>query len=696
MKFARHKRLLLGVFALLAPLPLPLNEPRPGGVVGWPFLVLFLAAIGVYLYRAASGTERWLRPWMLNALGCLYLPFLVLDMTVWFAGSLVRPMMHLALFALVAKLFSLRNERDKWHATIGLFFVFVTSIATSTHPAIVVYLVAVMSFGLLLLTRFTYLHLKDLHEEPGRLVLGPRSVKRFVAAMTLAAALVAVPIFTLLPRFGSPYLTGRTNSSTASFGLGFSDEVTLDVIGQARTSTEVAIRIEMDQADLPASDFRWKGGAYDRYVGASWQPATVMDTIGRDRAGRYVLSEGRPSSRMKVWMQPLRARGLPLPIEAMELRMEEPALRRTIGGSFLFPTPPRTVLEFEVGLSSLPVALALPPDPLDFDEPTMADDGISPEIRALASEVAGEGTSRVRARRVESHLIREYEYTLDFLRRSADAPIDDFLFTFKSGHCEFFASAMVLMLRAEGIPARFVTGYLGAEYNPIEGYYVVRQNNAHAWVEAWIPEEGWVTFDPTPPAGRPIAAPPSLHLVLRQAWDWVQFRWDRYIISFSARDQRSFFASVRELMLGLIEPVSLPATADELERQSPPEAMIWWALLAASGLLTGAWLSRPRFSATRAFGRFRLRAEKRGVEIDAAVAPVDVRERVVLRFPESKASADRLLGLYLRESFGQQELSPAERREVARALREASRVMKAGSDKAIAPSSEQDGARRSA
>ena len=64
---------------------------------------------------------------------------------------------------------------------------------------------------------------------------------------------------------------------------------------------------------------------------------------------------------------------------------------------------------------------------------------------------------------------------------------------------------MVLMLRSQGIPARLVTGFLGGEYNPFEGYYIVRESNAHAWVEACMPGEGWRIFDPTPPAGRPVA-----------------------------------------------------------------------------------------------------------------------------------------------------------------------------------------------
>ena len=117
----------------------------------------------------------------------------------------------------------------------------------------------------------------------------------------------------------------------------------------------------------------------------------------------------------------------------------------------------------------------------------------------------GQGTAAQRARRLESHLIDNYTYTLDFVGRSPDNPIEDFLFRYRSGQCEYFASSMVLMLRSQGIPARLVTGFLGGEYNPFEGYYIVRDNNAHAWVEAYLAGAGWRIFDPTPPAGRPAA-----------------------------------------------------------------------------------------------------------------------------------------------------------------------------------------------
>ena len=130
----------------------------------------------------------------------------------------------------------------------------------------------------------------------------------------------------------------------------------------------------------------------------------------------------------------------------------------------------------------------------------------------------------------------EFDYTLDFVGRDGDAPLEDFLFKYRSGHCELFASAMVLLLRSQGIHARLVTGFLGGELNRL-GYVVVRQGNAHAWVEAWIPGEGWRTFDPTPPSGRPAMAEQSFASLAGQLYDSLVFQWDRYVLTYGVEDQ---------------------------------------------------------------------------------------------------------------------------------------------------------------
>ena len=123
-----------------------------------------------------------------------------------------------------------------------------------------------------------------------------------------------------------------------------------------------------------------------------------------------------------------------------------------------------------------------------------------PAIHDLAREVTnGTRSSYDRALAIETHLQTEYSYSLQSAFESQNfTPLSDFLFNTRSGHCEYFASAMAMMLRSVDIPARLVTGFAVHHYNPLTGLYEVRALHGHAWVEAWIEDAGWVSFQPTP------------------------------------------------------------------------------------------------------------------------------------------------------------------------------------------------------
>jgi protein-glutamine gamma-glutamyltransferase len=126
-------------------------------------------------------------------------------------------------------------------------------------------------------------------------------------------------------------------------------------------------------------------------------------------------------------------------------------------------------------------------------------DGISDRLRALAAEVTvGAADDLGRAKAVEAWLRGNYAYTLATVGvKWSGNPVEQFLFELKAGHCELFASSMVVMLRTLNIPARLVTGFYVNRYNPVTGYYEVMLSDGHAWVEAYLEHHGWVTFEPT-------------------------------------------------------------------------------------------------------------------------------------------------------------------------------------------------------
>jgi protein-glutamine gamma-glutamyltransferase len=688
MTFARQKRLLLGLLALLAPVPLPFNE-----VVSWLVVGVYLIGVLLFLRRAWLDAPRWMPLWAMNVLGLVYLPLFFLDLMVFSRGRLLPPVLHLILFALLVKLFSLTRERDKWQAAIGVFFLFLASMGTSVHPTIVLYLAAFLVLTLVMLTRFAFLHvLAGFGREDLDLTRIP--LRGFLALCTVMTIVLAVPLFAFLPRVPSPYIVGRgAGLGQPLESAGFSDQVTLDSIGQIRSSRDVALRLLEEGPLNPNREMRFKAATYDLYQGGTWRRSPMRTILHRAPGVRFWLDKRQTPGRWaKIYLHPLHSRSVPLPVETIVIEPRTPTVAVDEGGAAYFGFDPVEMVEYRVGLLDRPVLTGDQPSGLPSD-PTLDLAGVTPRIAELAARVMGQGTPAERANRLELHLIQGYEYTLDFRGRSADNPIESFLFRYKSGQCEYFASSMVLMLRSQGIPARLVTGFLGGEYNPFEGYYIVRDSNAHAWVEAYLPGRGWQIFDPTPPAGRPGGEEVGLPLLMRQAWDFVLFRWDRYVLTFGLYDQLRIFGSLHQMwtdfwkafdrkddgkadpgdMLPVVTgPDSTPSSEGSRLPDVPLPVALGLTLLAAAVYALYLYL-KPPLTATAAYSRLRQRLGRQGPPIPDSVPPLVVREQTAARYPEAAEPTARVIAFYLRESFGGQELADDEREVLKAALVQAER-----------------------
>jgi transglutaminase-like putative cysteine protease len=688
MSFGRQKRLLLGWLALLAPLPLPFN-----GVVGWPVVAAYMAGVLYMLRRASLDPPHWLPAWGMNVLGVAYIPIFLVDLLV-FPRGLVQPVLHLGLFALLVKLFAIVRERDKWQASIGIFFLFLGAMGTSVHPAIVLYLFGFLMLTLVLLTRFAFLHvLAGFGREDPALARIP--LRGFLGLVGVAAVVLAVPLFLLLPRVRAPFIVGRGGGTGAPLeAAGFSDQVSLDSIDRIRGSREVAMRVQEEGSSAPDADWRFKAATYDVYLGGSWRRSPVRNILPRTQGVRFRLSPEKPVHWARIWLQPLHSQSVPLPVETTVIEPRSPVLALDDGGAVSLPFSPLEVSEYRVGMARRAVLTGVVPD--RNPDPALDLTGVTPRIATLAAEVMGQGRPAEKARRLELYLMENYAYTLNFAGRSADNPIEDFLFRYKSGQCEYFASSMVLMLRSQGIPARLVTGFLGGDYNPFEGYYIVRGNNAHAWVESYLGSEGWRIFDPTPPAGRPAAETEGRFLLMQQAWDFVLFRWDRYVLTFGLGDQIQIFGGLRELWnefwarLHHEEKPEKPGASPSLpslgtgtsatSHRSLPDPS--WPLALGLLLVAGvAWLLylrlRPPLTATAAYRRLRRRlGRKAGAGLPDSAPPLSVRREAAARYPAAAEPTARVIDFYLRESFGGQVLEDEELEALKAALEQAEQGMR--------------------
>lgn len=689
MSFGRQKRLLLGWMALLAPIPLPFNE-----VVGWLVVALYSVGVLCFLRRASLDPPRWLPAWGMNVLGLVYLPIFLLDL-FGFRRGLVQPVLHLCLFAVLVKLFAIVRERDKWQALIGVFFIFLAAMGTSVHPTIVLYLVGFLVLALVLLTRFAFLHvLAGFGREDPALARMP--LRGFLLLATAATMALAVPLFLLLPRVRAPFIIGRGgNTGLVIEAAGFSDEVTLDSIGRIRGSREVAMRMLEQGATDPSREMRFKAATYDLYQGGSWRRSPSRGHLPRVRGGRFRLSPAKPVHWATIWLQPLQSQSVPLPVETAVIEPRSSSLGIDEGGAVSFPFSPLEVREYRVGLAQREVLAGSPP--AGARDSALNLTGVTPRIAALAGRVMDRGTAAERARRLENYLMDNYAYTLDFVGRSPENPLEEFLFRYHSGQCEYFASSMVLMLRSQGIPARLVTGFLGGDYNPFEGYYIVRDNNAHAWVEAYLPGQGWRIFDPTPPAGRPAAAGEGGWLLAQQAWDFVIFRWDRYVLTFGLYDQLRIFSGLRDAwgefwsIFKREDKAEAPAPANGLEGLDPTSVLqpdtprrlpnvslplaLGLALLAAAAWILYRRL-RPPLTATNAYRRLRRRLGRAGPPLADSVPPLRLQREAEIRYPAAAEPTARVIAFYLCESFGGQELEDEDLEALKVALEEAERGMR--------------------
>jgi hypothetical protein len=169
-------------------------------------------------------------------------------------------------------------------------------------------------------------------------------------------------------------------------------------------------------------------------------------------------------------------------------------------------------------------------------------------IAALAHEWAdAQPTPYLKAKALEEHLKRDFKYDTGSPSGGKPQPVDHFLFESKRGHCEFFSTAMAMMLRALGIPSRNVTGFVGGTYNRFGRYYAVREGDAHSWVEGYFddPIRGWVTFDPTPTSGaQPLQDTSGAYVYMRDLLEALSQRWNRYVIGYDLKTQVRLFEDI--------------------------------------------------------------------------------------------------------------------------------------------------------
>ena len=497
--------------------------------------------------------------------------------------------------------------------------------------------------------------------------------------MLFSLALTAV-IFMAFPRLGLGFFGLEQGGTPIS---GFSDRVTLGDVGRIKQNQDVVMRVQYFQNGRPLrprGKILWRGVVLDHYDGRTWTATLPIIWNAEHRPGRPLeLFHVNPPE--DIVRQEIYTENIDTPVvftHGLPLRLDGNFKSLNLDAGFALRLadqhqgPRRFEILADIGQGrkgfALPLAGDLSPE---TRRRLLQVPPLSRRIRELARKLSASGPSPLdRAEATLRFFQSGFAYSLNMERSSQLPAIDEFLFVRKAGHCEYFASAMVLLLRLQGIPARMINGFSGVEWNEMGDYLIIRQSHAHSWVEAFFPGRGWKVFDPTP--SDPGAASHSLNR-LGLYFDLMRLYWQRYVVKYSLGDQvrllQFFSRQTRSLKEGwrswtAFKPENLWTA---LRGQGP---LTWILVLALGGLvwLTRRWWwpggpARPPlpFAAVQ-YRKLLRRLEQRGLVKAPGWTAREFLRHLESLPPEEQEAVARATDLYEKSRFGGLPLSGPEQR----------------------------------
>lgn len=595
MKFETIYRLSVDVTLVLATLVLSIDISRDYPLARYYPLGVAVAACASYLLidrREGAGIDRgWANALAFGASGLAILE--------WYLDhdALLVALGHWLVYLMVVKMFLPKTVEDDWFLLLLTLVQVLIGASLSQSDAVGVALLSWAVSALWVLGLF-YLHREALRARGGRGRVpipggggvepyrGLIEVPYLLATVRAAAVTMALGgvIFLAMPRKAQSERPAQGSGGAPSHMTGFTDTVRLGQFGEILENDAIVMTVELLDEDMNPiegpNEPLWRGISLVGYDRKSWQREVVDKGIRPDF--------GRPPEAQRLIYQRIKLEpndshvlfGMRPIIEASALRQSQLDFSRLDGSIFreeLTPRPPSNIYERPYGsprgaydylvLSDTSQGdIAIQPRERYPNEERLAalkqvPGGIVERLRAIAAPVVAgipEDDIEARARALSRWLGEsgEFHYTLslDPYDRGIDPNID-FLINRKQGHCEYFASALTLLLRAEGIPARMISGFKGGDWSQLTRVTNVRQKHAHTWVEAllrkskdWRPV--WLTLDPTPSSERDasVARVGGFAGRFREITDSIRYVWVFYIVGFnSERQQRVLYAPLMNL-----------------------------------------------------------------------------------------------------------------------------------------------------
>lgn len=532
------------------------------------------------------------------------------------------------------KLMEMRTVRDVVVVTFLCYFLALTNFFYSQSMQ-----TALMMFGTALVLTAA---LAGVHA-PGR---PPLESARTAATLMVQSIPVMLVLFFLFPRVQGPLWGMPTDAYGGMTGL--SDSMTPGNISSLIQSDAIAFRAKFEGRPPDRPFLYWRGPVFWDFDGRTWTAGSLRVS------GEGAFEPLGEATRYEVTVEPHNRSWL----FALDIPARLPP-RAWISGDFQLHSRGPVRMRLRYDMASYLDYRALGGDsPEELDAARRLPATGNERARALAQRWRHEGRTdeAVLARAIELFRTSRLEYSLAPPLLETD-PVDRFLFETKTGFCEHFSSAFAYLMRAAGVPARIVTGYQGGEVNPVDGYLIVRQSDAHAWVEVLLPGRGWVRVDPTAAAvpsrvqsGLAAAIPDNAAVpllaradltwlrALRFNWEALNNYWNQWILGYDPDRQREMLSR-----LGMHSP--------DWKRMT---TWLFWMVAAAVAIVAFAMLRRGPASdpAQAEWLRFCRKLARRGVARRPAEGPLEFARRASAALPAHAGEVAAISGLYLDARYG--------------------------------------------
>ena len=500
-------------FSLLGLLSSGFLAVAGSGYLDAPTLLITACALIVRVFISAGVLRFEVPPAIVTAITLAYIGFYPVDY-FYISKAFIPAAVHLVFFVAVIKILTGRTNRDYLLLKLIAFLELLAACVLSTRVNFFVFLLLFLVLGVATFASDEIRHSQQRRQTIARISSRGLSLRLISVVFSVSVGILVMTagLFFFLPRTARAAFQHLV--SHRYHLAGFSNAVSLGEIGEIKKENLPVMHVHMDDSENRGLSLKWRGTSLSQFNGRVWfnSPSQGTGEIlrpGRDRLlqiedarqrhgpARYISYE--------VHLNDLAVEALFFAGSPQFLRIDSVVVRHPFD-NYNVPFGETRNIAYQVYSRLDPPyretagpteAADLPaPNPVYLQLPTKLDWRIAPLTESIVGDEASAGR---KARMIENYLRTHYAYTLELPPAEPADPLAFFLFHRKKGHCEYFASAMAIMLRVAGVPSRVVTGFQSGIYNPISGWQLIRTSDAHSWVEAWLPRRGWTTFDPTPP-----------------------------------------------------------------------------------------------------------------------------------------------------------------------------------------------------